>query len=273
MEIIPCVSKIVITKSRLGKTEAASLVYHACARSLLLWYLMEAEQGEDREVGDDEKQRLRLRSRTTPPASNQFAMSNSLDSGVGSFEEADIPDKSCTTSDEQPSASDQQQYEAANSFRFIYLGSAVLDKRYTQHMLPWVIAEIRRKKERNSIDLNVEAMTVKAVDCSTTSTLFQHKVQTITRCARSVDRKCFAYLTKIPEEVSSCYCYVFEAVETSAVRNLCEYSVECCFARFLSLNVHVLINVSQYSQQIRVFKLLTMGLRLAIIAFVKYCLV
>ncbi|XP_078370513.1 TBC1 domain family member 1-like [Oculina patagonica] len=178
---------------------------------------MEAELGEEREVGDDEKQRLRRRSKTTPPALNQFAMSNSLDSGVGSFEETDVPDKSCTTIDEQPSASEQQKYEAADSFRFIYLGNAVLDKRYTQHMLPWVIAEIRRKNDRNLIDLNVEAMMVKAIDCSTTSTLFQHKVQTITRCARSVDKKCFAYLTKIPEEVSSCYCYVFEAVEASSV--------------------------------------------------------
>ena len=180
---------------------------------------MEAELGQEREVGDDEKQRIRRRSKTTPPASNQFVMSNSLDSGVGSFEEADVAEKSCMTNDEQPSAS-EQQYEAPDSFRFIYLGSAVLDKRYTQHMLPWVIAEIRRKNGRSPIDLNVEAMTVKAVDCSTTSTLFQHKVQTITRCARSADKKCFAYLTKIPEEVASCFCYVFEAVETSSVRNL-----------------------------------------------------
>lgn len=185
---------------------------------------MEAEVEDERE-GDihNDKQKLRLRSKTTPPASNQFAMSNSLDSGVGSFEEADVADNSCTTIEEQTLVTGQQ-YEVPDSFRFIYLGNAVLDKRYTQHMLPWFIAEIRRKRERNPIDLNVEAMTVKAVDCSTSTTLFQHKVQTITRCARSADKKCFAYLTKIPEEPSSCYCYVFEAVQTSSVRNLFEFN-------------------------------------------------
>ena len=166
--------------------------------------------------------KLRGRSKTTPPASNQFAMSNSLDSGVGSFEEADVGDNSCTTIDEHTLVTGQHDRETPDSFRFIYLGNAVLDKRYTQHMLPWFIAEIRRKRERNPIDLRVEEMTVKAVDCSTSATLFQHKVQTITRCARSVDKKCFAYLTKIPEEPSSSYCYVFEAVEISSVRDIFE---------------------------------------------------
>lgn len=184
---------------------------------------MDADLEGEKEV-NDEKQR-RLRSRTTPPATSQFTMSNSLDSGVGSFEEPDSGEKSCTsTNDDQPQqSSSEEQYEnpdsEASSFRFIYLGNAVLDKRYTQAMLPWVIAEVRRKKERTPIDLNVEGMTVKAVDCASSSTLFQHKVQTITRCARSTDKKCFSYLTKIPEENSSCYCYVFEAVETSSVRD------------------------------------------------------
>lgn len=176
--------------------------------------LMETEENVEEREGDHDNKRLRLRSRTTPPASNQFAMSNSLDSGVGSFEEADVADNSCTTINEQTLVT--------GSFRFIYLGNAVLDKRYTQHMLPWLIAEIRRKRERIPINLNVEEMTVKAVDCSTRTTLFQHKVQTITRCARSADKTCFAYLTKIPDEPSSCYCYVFEAVEMSSVRYLLE---------------------------------------------------
>ena len=196
---------------------------HVRRMCLLILALMETE-AEERE-GDHESKKLRRRSKTTPPASNQFAMSNSLDSGVGSFEEADVADNSCTKIDDEQTLVTVQHYdrEASDSFRFIYLGNAVLDKRYTQHMLPWFIAEIRRKKERNPIDLKVEEMTVKAVDCSTSTTLFQHKVQTITRCARSVDKKCFAYLTKIPEEPSSSYCYVFEAVEISSVRNLLEF--------------------------------------------------
>ena len=205
--------------SAISRLPSASCTTHVPSSPLLLC-LMETE-AEERE-GDHESKKLRGRSKTTPPASNQFAMSNSLDSGVGSFEEADVGDNSCTTIDEHTLVTGQHDRETPDSFRFIYLGNAVLDKSYTQHMLPWFIAEIRRKRERNPIDLRVEEMTVKAVDCSTSATLFQHKVQTITRCARSVDKKCFAYLTKIAEEPSSSYCYVFEAVEISSVRNIFE---------------------------------------------------
>ena len=177
---------------------------------------------EETEQGKNEEKHRRLRSRTTPPATNQFSMSSSLDSGVGSFEETDVAEKSCTTADVQPQ--EEEQYEnptdSGASFRFIYLGSAVLDKRYTQAMLPWVIAEVRRRKERTSIYLNVEEMMVKAIDCSSSKTLFHHQVQTITRCARSTDKTSFSYLTKIPDDVSSCHCYVFEAVESSSVRML-----------------------------------------------------
>ena len=149
-------------------------------------------------------------------------MSNSLDSGVGSFEESDIGEKYCSDEQSQHVSTIAEQSEnqpdgGAKSFRFIYLGSAVLDKRYTLSMLPWVIAEVKRRRERASIDLNVEAMIVKAVDCSSRTTLFHHNVQTITRYTRSTDKKCFSYLTRIPEDVSSCYCYVFEAVEIAAV--------------------------------------------------------
>lgn len=198
-----------------------ALVYHACHASYLLLSPMDAGLQNEAEEPQDENQR-RLRSRTTPPATTLFAMSNSLDSGVGSFEESDIGEKYCSDEQSQHVSTIAEQSEnqpdgGAKSFRFIYLGSAVLDKRYTLSMLPWVIAEVKRRRERASIDLNVEAMIVKAVDCSSRTTLFQHNVQTITRYTRSTDKKCFSYLTRIPEEVSSCYCYVFEAVESAAV--------------------------------------------------------
>lgn len=127
----------------------------------------------------------------------------------------DRPEKSL---DQEQSVGNPQghQQQEETTFRFIYLGSAVLDKRYTQAMLPWVIAEVRRKKERISIVLNVEAMTVKAVD-GWNKTLFEHDVQIITRCALSADKKCFSYLTKISGDVACCQCYVFEAVESSSV--------------------------------------------------------
>lgn len=205
-------------KSRLFPERTPSCLPRMCF-SLEPLILMAAVV-EETEQGKNEENHRRLRSRTTPPATNQCSMSSSLDSGVGSFEETDVAEKSCTTDDVQPQEEEQYENptEGGASFRFIYLGSAVLDKRYTQAMLPWVIAEVRRRKERSSIYLNVEEMMVKAIDCSSSKTLFQHQVQTITRCARSTDKKSFSYLTKIPDDVSSCHCYVFEAVESSSVR-------------------------------------------------------
>lgn len=133
--------------------------------------------------------------------------------------------KNRSCSDPIPSSAEQRM----NSFRFIYLGSALLDRRYTQAMLPWIIAEVKRKNERQEIGLIVEYMAVKAVDCSTGDVIFQHKVQTITRCARSADKKCFAYLTKSPQDVSSCFCFVFEAsdqLSVSAVTSFCCLSIK-----------------------------------------------
>ena len=129
--------------------------------------------------------------------------------------------RSC--SDPLPPSAEQRM----NRFRFVYLGNAMLDRRYTQAMLPWIIAEVKRKKERQEIGLIVEYMAVKAVDCSTGDVIFQHKVQTITRCARSADKKCFAYLTKSPQDVSSCFCYVFEASDQLSVSEVTSF---CCLS-------------------------------------------
>lgn len=120
--------------------------------------------------------------------------------------------RSC--SDPLPPSSAEQRM---SSFRFIYLGNAVLDRRYTQAMLPWVISEVKRKKNQQEINLIVESMTVKAEDFTTGDVIFQHKVQTITRCARSADKKYFAYLTKSPQDASSCFCYVFETSDQLSV--------------------------------------------------------
>lgn len=210
--------------SRRALEENPKLVYTTHVLSFVLAFLMDT--GLEGEQENEEKQ-PRLCSKTTPTGTNQFAMSSSLDSGVGSFDESDTSEKSCMKNDYQSekSRSEEQStahpqrlpHQGASSFRFIYLGSVVLDKRYTQAMLPWVIAEVRRKKERVSIVLNVEAMTVKAIDGSG-NTLFQHEVQIITRCALTVDKKCFSYLIKISGDVSSCQSYVFEAAEPSSVR-------------------------------------------------------
>lgn len=123
-----------------------------------------------------------------------------------------LENRSC--SDPLPPSSAEQRM---STFAFIYLGNALLDRRYTQAMLPWIISEVKRRKERQEISLIVECMKVKAEDCHTRDVIFQHTVQTITRCARSGDKNCFAYLTKNPQDTSSCFCYVFEALDQLSV--------------------------------------------------------
>lgn len=171
--------------------------------------------------------------------SQQKQACNSVDSGVGSFEEGDSTepqDTGMTAAENLTSEQLIQNGEGApcsQRFPFVYLGFAVLDRRYTQSMLPWVIAEVRRRKERSDIHLCVEGSSVKAVNVADgTTTSFQHGVQSITRCARSMDKKCFAYLVKSNESTCSCFCYVFESVDNLSVRLLpviLLFKSCCCF--------------------------------------------
>lgn len=167
----------------------------------------------------------------------------SIDSGVGSFEEGDsteAKDSIMTSAAENLHPADEllQNGEGASQrFQFVYLGFAVLDRRYTQSMLPWVISEVRRRKERNDIHLCVEGSSVKALNVADGTITFQHGVQTITRCARSLDKKCFAYLVKSNDNTCSCFCYVFESVDNLSVRFLpviLLFKSCCCFFFFLS---------------------------------------
>lgn len=158
------------------------------------------------------------------PSNQPSQVCKSVDSGVGSFEEGDSTDEKDTqmtsTAGENPTETEPlQNGDGAQRFQFVYLGFAVLDRRYTQSMLPWVISEVRRRKERMDINLSVEGSSVKALNVDGTTT-FQHGVQSITRCARSLDKKCFAYLVKSNDSTCSCFCYVFEAVDNLSVRFL-----------------------------------------------------
>ncbi|XP_001632545.3 TBC1 domain family member 1 isoform X2 [Nematostella vectensis] len=175
-----------------------------------------------------EVQEERLPMKTTSKNSKNL----SLDSGLGSFEESEPMEarhRSMTTATEEIEAAKLVESQSgiinggdlpikAQRFHFVYLGFAVVDRRYTQHMLPWVISEIRRRKERQSVYLCVEAATVTAVNTDENgSAAFQHGVQNITRCARSYDKKCFAYLVKSNENSCSCFCYAFEAADPNSV--------------------------------------------------------
>lgn len=162
---------------------------------------------------EQDEKRKKFRSKNNPPTAEPLSASDSLDSGTGSFEESEGKTGISMAKDDASKPAECGN-EKNNTFRFVYLGNSLLDRRYTQSMLPWVIAEVKRRKERLQIDLNVELMTVKALDESN-CLIFEHRVQTITRCARSLDKKCFAYLTK--SSADNCYCYVFEAHDGTSV--------------------------------------------------------
>ncbi|XP_054709766.1 TBC1 domain family member 1-like [Uloborus diversus] len=108
------------------------------------------------------------------------------------------------------------------SYKVVYLGYAVLDRRYTLPMLPWVIAEIKRHGSQNQEDifLQVRDDSLRALNCEKNSLVFEHKLQTISKFAQSShDPLCFTYMTK---EVADgpCAYHVFQAFDQSAVLEL-----------------------------------------------------
>ena len=169
---------------------------------------MDVEGGAGEET-DGKRKKYRLQNK--PAAAALTSGTSSQDSGNGSFEESEGKLDGLSSIERHE---DGESSALHTTFRFTYLGNALVDRRYTQSMLPWVISEVKRRKERVEIHLNVEFMTVKALDLAG-GLVFQHRVQTITRCARSRDKKCFAYLTK--GSADNCYCYAFEVHDTTSV--------------------------------------------------------
>lgn len=107
------------------------------------------------------------------------------------------------------------------TFKVNYLGYAVLDRRYTLSMLPWLVAEIKRHGSRNeeTISIEVTEQSLKAKSCVSSSLVFEHKLQTISKFAQtSQDPSCFTYMTR---EVTTgpCAYHVFQATDENTVRS------------------------------------------------------
>lgn len=108
------------------------------------------------------------------------------------------------------------------TYKVIYLGYAVLDRRYTLPMLPWVIAEIKRHGSQNMEEIFIEVTdkALKAANCENNQLVFEHKLQTISKFAQSShDSSCFTYMTR--EVVNGpCAFHVFQASDESTVLEL-----------------------------------------------------
>uniref|UniRef100_A0A8B9HVU1 TBC1 domain family, member 4 n=1 Tax=Astyanax mexicanus TaxID=7994 RepID=A0A8B9HVU1_ASTMX len=116
-------------------------------------------------------------------------------------------------------------------FSLWYLGWSSLDRRTTLPMLPWLVAEIRRRGERTEpgpaqarpVQLSLSPPVIRCVPANSSNTsvfIFEHKAQFISRFIHnSHDLSYFAYLIRSqPEDPESeMACHVFKAGEPNQV--------------------------------------------------------
>ena len=105
----------------------------------------------------------------------------------------------------------------SETFKLVYFGSLVIDKRYTSCMLPWIVAEIKRKCEKQTLDVVVgKAKVIGTVN----ETVVEHCLVSISKCIKLEGKEAstFAYLTKDTKNNTTCSCHVFEAENTTKVR-------------------------------------------------------
>lgn len=117
-------------------------------------------------------------------------------------------------------------------FALTYIGCSTLDRRTTLPMLPWLVAEIRRRSEKGDcgplvqpreVQLVLNPPFVRCVPSSSTNSsvfIFEHKAQLISRFIHnSNDLTYFAYLLRgqpdNPESQMSCH--VFKACDPNQV--------------------------------------------------------
>ncbi|XP_064481394.1 TBC1 domain family member 4-like isoform X1 [Ornithodoros turicata] len=108
------------------------------------------------------------------------------------------------------------------NYRVKYLGGICLDRRYTQPMLPWVVADLRREGLRQPTDvlLEVRDSSLRARLYSEEKVLFEHSLNTISKFAKtSVDHTCFTYLQKDSSDLPP-QCHVFQAGDEETVLEL-----------------------------------------------------
>ncbi|XP_076467921.1 TBC1 domain family member 1-like isoform X2 [Babylonia areolata] len=113
------------------------------------------------------------------------------------------------------------------TFTVWYLGSALMHRLYTQSLQPWVMAEVKRKRDGIK-EVNVEVgsdgfLRAKGRDPSgqeTGETILEHHLQGLSRFARlHQDPRCFAYLTRT--QLGTDYiCHVYLATSDNTISEL-----------------------------------------------------
>uniref|UniRef100_A0A8C6SIQ6 TBC1 domain family member 4 n=1 Tax=Neogobius melanostomus TaxID=47308 RepID=A0A8C6SIQ6_9GOBI len=136
-------------------------------------------------------------------------------------------ESSAEEKENSPPASDSDK-----RFSLSYIGWTSLDRRTTVPMLPWLVADIRRKSERGDCGPQVQPRDVQLVinppllrcvpsnNSNSSVFIFEHKAQLISRFIHnSNDLSCFAYLLRgqpdNPESEMSCH--VFKTCDPNLV--------------------------------------------------------
>ncbi|XP_034418084.1 TBC1 domain family member 4 isoform X2 [Cyclopterus lumpus] len=133
---------------------------------------------------------------------------------------------------ESPDERETSPPKSERRFALTYVGWSSLDRRTTLPMLPWLVAEIRRRSERGDcgpavqpreVQLVLNPPFVRCVPSNSSSSsvfIFEHKAQLVSRFIHnSNDLTYFAYLTRCqpdnPESEMSCH--VFRACDPNQV--------------------------------------------------------
>ncbi|XP_038055153.1 TBC1 domain family member 1-like [Patiria miniata] len=105
-------------------------------------------------------------------------------------------------------------------FKMKYFGNVQLDRRITQPMLPWILADKQRRAGTGqNLILQVSSRGAVGISESKGNIVFEHLPQSITRFSRGHDKKCFAYLWR-PDSDSNFHCYVFETSDQEVVHHI-----------------------------------------------------
>lgn len=121
--------------------------------------------------------------------------------------------------------------KADKRFALCYMGWSSLDRRTTLPMLPWLVAEIRRKSEKNEsgpaqareVQLYLSPPLIRCVPANSSNPsvfIFEHKAQFVSRFIHnSHDLSYFAYLIRSQPEnpESEMACHVFKACDPNQV--------------------------------------------------------
>lgn len=135
------------------------------------------------------------------------------------------------------------------SFRVMYFGHSVLDRRYTSPMLTWIVSDIKRQSMDGetglvrNVYLEVSESTLTGKTVSDNQVLFVHTIQSLNKLSQTGnDRACFAYLVRDHPE-SPFTCHVFQAAdETTVSRCINTIFFFLFLSFFLSLTFKLLTN-------------------------------